>query len=275
MFIRLFQVSALALTLIAAQLTSADIGKALKHEVRSEENKARDPVRKPQQTLEFFGVTPQSTVVEVWPGSGWYTEILAPLLAEKGKLYTAHFSDKFTLLPADYIQKSTAAYAEKLASHPAYKNVTVTEFAPLEGMSVAPDGSADIVLSIRNQFYVFDAEKSMSNALAAFYKALKPGGVLGVVAPRLPENLKDADWQKSGYVPQELWVELAKEAGFVFEGSSDMHLNPKDTADHPQGIWTLPPTLSLGEQDKEKYVAIGEPTRMTLKFRKPTNEKKP
>lgn len=269
MFINLFRASLVLLALFANHHASADISQALKHEVRSEESKARDSFRKPEQTLAFFGVTPESTVVEVWPGSGWYTEILAPLLAEKGKLYSAHFSDKFSLLPADYMQKTRAAYIEKLAAHPVYKNVTVTEFAPLADMSIAPEGSADVVLSIRNQLYLFDKEASMSHALASFYKALKPGGVLGVVAPRLPDHLIDTDWQKSGYVPQALWLKLAKEAGFIFEDSSDIHLNPKDTATHPQGIWTLPPTLSLGEEDKEKYLAIGEPTRMTLKFRKP------
>lgn len=266
----LFRASLLLLASLASYQASADISQALQHEVRTEESKARDAVRKPEQTLTFFEVTPQSTVVEVWPGAGWYTEILAPLLAEKGKLYTAHFSDKFTLLPADYMQGVRTAYTEKLAAHPIYKKVIVTEFAPLADMTIAPEGSADVVLSIRNQFYIFDKETSMSHALANFYKALKPGGVLGVVAPRLPDNLIDTDWHKSGYVPEQLWLKLAKEAGFIFEGSSDLHLNPKDTATHPRGIWTLPPTLSLGEEDREKYLAIGEATRITLKFRKPT-----
>lgn len=266
---RLFmRASLVMLASLASYHVSADISQALKHEVRSEANKARDASRKPEQTLNFFEVTAESTVVEVWPGSGWYTEILAPLLAEKGKLYSAHFSDKFSLLSADYMRESRAAYKEKLAVHPIYKNVTVTEFAPLADMTIAPEGSADVVLSIRNQLYVFDGETSMSHALTSFYKALKPGGVLGVVAPRLPDHLIDTDWQKSGYVPEQLWLKLAEEAGFVLEAKSDMLLNPKDTATHPRGIWTLPPTLALGEEDKEKYLAIGEVTSMVLKFRK-------
>lgn len=269
MLTKLFRVSLLLLATLASYHVNADITQALKHEVRSEESKARDVFRKPEPTLNFFEVTPQSTVVEVWPGSGWYTEILAPLLAEKGKLYSAHFSDKFSLLSADYMRESRAAYKEKLAAHPIYKNVTVTEFAPLADMTIAPDGSADVVLSIRNQLYVFEGEQSMSHALNSFYKALKPGGILGVVAPRLPDDLIDTDWQKSGYVPEQLWLKLAEEAGFVLEAKSDMLLNPKDTATHPRGIWTLPPTLALGEEDKEKYLAIGEVTSMVLKFRKP------
>ena len=121
---------------------TADVGisisKALQHEARTDSNKLRDAMRKPEQTLTFFEVTPQSTVVEIWPGSGWYTEVLAPLLAEQGKLYAAHFSDKFSLLPADYMHKGRADYNSKLASHPVYKNVTVTEFAPLADIDIAP-----------------------------------------------------------------------------------------------------------------------------------------
>lgn len=269
MLTKLIRASLLLLVSLASYHINADISQAVKHEVRSEASKARDQFRKPEQTLNFFEVTAESTVVEVWPGAGWYTEILAPLLAEKGKLYSAHFSDKFSLLSADYMRESRTAYKEKLAAHPVYKNVTVTEFAPLADMAIAPEGSADVVLSIRNQLYVFDGETSMSHALNSFYKALKPGGVLGVVAPRLPDHLIDTDWQKSGYVPEQLWLKLAEEAGFVLEARSDMLLNPKDTATHPRGIWTLPPTLALGEEDKEKYLAIGEVTRMVLKFRKP------
>lgn len=248
---------------------SVTIAQALQHEARTEAYKVRDVVRKPEQTLTFFEVTPQSTVVEVWPGSGWYTEILAPLLTEKGKLYAAHFSDKFTLLPAHYMQKVRADYLEKLAAHAVYSNVTVTEFAPLMDMTIAPANSADVVLSIRNQFYIFDGEESLKHALANFYQALKPGGVLGVVAPRLPEHLLDTDWNKTGYVPKSLWLKLANEAGFSFDGSSDLLLNPKDSADHPAGIWSLPPFLAAGEQDKEKFMAIGEVNQMMLKFRKP------
>ncbi len=271
MLTKLFRVSLLLLASHASFTVTADINQALAHEVRTAENKLRDDARKPVQTLAFFEVTPQSTVVEVWPGAGWYTEILAPLLAEKGKLYAAHFSDKFTLLPADYMQKGRSAFQSKLASHPVYKNVTVTPFAPLAEIAIAPVASADVVLSIRNQLYMFDGETSLKHALANFYQALKPGGVLGVVAPRLPDHLLASDWKKSGYVPQQLWLKLAKEAGFEFEASNDMLLNPKDTADHPSGIWSLPPTLAVEEKDKAKYRAIGEATQMMLKFRKPRN----
>lgn len=248
---------------------STSISQALQHEARTAENKKRDIARKPEQTLVFFEVTPEKTVVEVWPGSGWYTEILAPLLAEKGKLYAAHYSDKFTLLPADYMQKGRTEFNNKLASHPIYKNVTVTDFAPLADIAIAPAASVDVVLSIRNQLYMFEGETSLKHALANFYKALKPGGVLGVVAPRLPDNLLNTEWKKTGYVPEQLWLTLAKEAGFSFEDRDDMLLNPKDTADHPSGIWSLPPTLAGTDEEKAKHLAIGEVNQMVLKFRKP------
>lgn len=269
MLIKLFRASLLLLASHASLNADADVTQAMQHEVRSEDNTVRDAARKPEQTLTLFEVTPQSTVVEVWPGAGWYTELLAPLLAENGKLYAAHFSDKFSLLDAEYMQNGRAEYNKKLASHPIYQNVTVTEFAPLADFSIAPAASADVVLSIRNQLYMFEGEESMKHALTSFYQALKPGGVLGVVAPRLPDHLLNTDWAKSGYIPEQLWLELAKEAGFRFEASSDMLLNPKDTADHPAGIWSLPPTLAGGEKDKEKYLAIGEVNQMVLKFRKP------
>ena len=269
MLTKLLNVSLLLLASHTSFAVSADISQALQHEARTEANKLRDAARKPEQTLAFFEVTPQSTVVEIWPGSGWYTEVLAPLLAEQGKLYAAHFSDQFSLLPADYMQKGLANYHNKLASHPIYKNVTVTEFAPLANIAIAPAGSADVVLSIRNQFYIFDGETSLKHALANFYQAMKPGGVLGVVAPRLPEHLLDTDWKESGYVPEQLWLTLAEQTGFSFEARNDMLLNPKDSAQHPEGVWSLPPTLAGSEAEKAKHLAIGEVNQMVLKFRKP------
>lgn len=269
MFSKFARFSLLLLASQASFIATADISQALQHEVRTEANKVRDDARKPEQTLRFFGVTPQSTVVEIWPGAGWYTEVLAPLLAEQGKLYAAHFSDAFTLLNPQYMQSVRSDYSKKLASHPVYQNVTVTEFAPIANMTIAPPESADFVLSIRNQFYIFEGEQSLRHGLASFYQALKPGGVLGVVAPLLPEDKLETDWQGSGYVPKQLWLELAAEAGFHFEASSDLLHNPKDTADHPDGIWSLPPALAGGDTDREKYLAIGEAHQMVLRFRKP------
>lgn len=250
------------------QADEAAIKAAVNHPVRSSGNKARDVHRHPVETLSFFEVTPKSTVVEISPGSGWYTEILAPLLKAEGKYYAAHQPADAT---SDYAKKSRAAFIEKLAADPVYSAVTVTGFAPTAGYEVAPAGSADVVLTFRNlhNWYMQKGDESLLNAYKSFYAALKPGGVLGVVEHRLPPAKLNTDWTKSGYMPQSLAIKLAEQAGFVLEGTSEVNANPKDTADHPQGVWTLPPSLALKEQDKAKYLAIGESDRMTLKFRKP------
>jgi predicted methyltransferase len=250
------------------QADEAAIKAAVNHPVRSSGNKARDVHRHPVETLSFFEVTPKSSVVEIAPGSGWYTEILAPLLKEQGKYYAAHQPADAT---SEYAKKSRAAFIEKLAADPIYSAVTVTGFAPTAGYEVAPAGSADVVLTFRNlhNWYMQKGDESLLNAYKSFYTALKPGGVLGVVEHRLPAAKLNTDWTKSGYMPQSLAIKLAEQAGFVLEGTSEVNANPKDTADHPQGVWTLPPSLALKEQDKAKYLAIGESDRMTLKFRKP------
>lgn len=251
--------------------SETDTQAAVNHPVRSAANKARDAHRHPVETLSFFEVMPTSTVVEVSPGGGWYTEILAPLLKEKGKYYAAHQPAEAT---SDYAKKTLSAFHAKLAADPVYSNVTVTGFAADKAYDIAPAGSADVVLTFRNlhNWYMQKGEESLLTAYKSFYTALKPGGVLGVVEHRLPEAKASGDWTKSGYVPQSLAVKLALQAGFVLEGTSEVNANPKDTADHPQGVWTLPPSLALKDQDKAKYQAIGESDRMTLKFRKPKAE---
>jgi predicted methyltransferase len=263
----------LASALVWSQFAFADssttaLQQAVQNPARTEANKARDQYRHPVETLAFFGVTPQSTVVEIAPGAGWYTEILAPLLAKEGKYYAAHFPANSS---SEYAKRNLAAYKEKLAADPAYSQVVLTEFSPLPDQQVAPANSADLVLTFRNlhNWYMQKGEQGMIDAFTAFYAALKPGAVLGVVEHRLPEDKLTEDWLKSGYFPQSLAIKLAEQVGFVFEQSSEINANPKDTADHPGGVWTLPPTLSQKEQDKDKYLAIGESDRMTLKFRKP------
>ncbi|MCT6698521.1 class I SAM-dependent methyltransferase [Rheinheimera sp. 4Y26] len=241
---------------------------AINHPNRSAVNKARDVHRHPYETLSFFDVKADSTVVEISPGGGWYTEILAPLLKEKGKYYAAHQPADAT---SDYAKRTRAAYLEKLASDPVYSAVTVTGFAPDKMYQVAPAGSADVVLTFRNLHNWYEKDKGEASLLTAFktfHAALKPGGVLGVVEHRLPESKLNTDWTESGYMPQSMVIRVAEQAGFVLDGTSEVNANPKDTADHPKGVWTLPPVLALKEQDKAKYIAIGESDRMTLKFRK-------
>ena len=263
-------------SLVLSQFSFADtattaLQQAVQNPARTEANKVRDQYRHPVETLAFFGVTPQSTVVEIAPGAGWYTEILAPLLAKEGKYYAAHFPANST---SEYATRNLKAFKEKLAADDAYSQVVITEFSPLPNQQVAPANSADVVLTFRNlhNWYMQKGEQGMIDAFASFYAALKPGAVLGVVEHRLPEDKKSADWLKSGYFPQSLAVELAQKAGFVLEESSEINANPKDTADHPGGVWALPPTYTNKEQDKAKYQAIGESDRMTLKFRKPATK---
>jgi predicted methyltransferase len=263
-------VTALSITL--AGCTSTDINTLIdktataKH--RSSENIARDNYRHPKQTLEFFGLQPEMTVVEVWPGSGWYTEILAPVLKNNGQYFAAHF-------PSDsevkYYQRSLNTFQDKLTTSAVYKNVNVSEFYPGTHHSIAPKGTADLVLTFRNlhNWYMQKDVAGINEAFKAFYTALKPGGVLGIVDHRLPEDNDGAKAKRSGYVKQSWVIELAQQAGFILEATSEINANPLDKADHDKGVWTLPPRLALGEKEIKKYQAIGESDRMTLKFIKP------
>lgn len=258
-------------SLLSSTVTHAStaLEQAAQNPSRTAEFTKRDKYRNPAATLAFFEVTPKSTVVEISPGAGWYTEILAPLLANEGVYYAAHFPANAT----GFGQRSRAAFVEKMASSESYSKVHLTEFSPTADSMIAPANSADVVLTFRNlhNWYMAAGDQALLAAFKQFYTALKPGGVLGIVEHRLPESQLDSDWTNTGYMPQSLTIKLAEQAGFVFESSSDINANPADTADHPSGVWTLPPSLRLGEQDKDKYLAIGESDRMTLKFRKPLN----
>lgn len=240
---------------------------------RSTSNKLRDDFRNPVETLQFFGIEPDMTVVEVWPGSGWYTEILAPYLQAQGQLYAAHFPASET---RTYYAKSRQDFADRIVSDPYFSDIILTEFAPLADSEIAPPASADMVLTFRNlhNWYMAHGEEGVEGAFNDFYEALKPGGVLGVVDHRLPEDRPDEDMASTGYMKESWVIEQAEQAGFVLDATSDVNANPDDTADHPRGVWTLPPTLRLGEDNRDYYVGIGESDRFTLRFVKPetTNE---
>jgi predicted methyltransferase len=240
----------------------SDAASALKSAVdspgRSSEERARDQYRHPIETLTFFGIKPEMTVVEIWPGAGWYTDILAPYLHDQGKLYAAIAKGE-----------NAAEYKNKLADDPArFGKVTVTQLDPPDKMQIAPAGSADMVVTFRNVHNWMRGGNGEA-VFKAMYTALKPGGVLGVEEhrgdPGKPQDPKAA----SGYVREDYVITLAEEAGFILAGKSDVNANPRDTKDYARGVWTLPPTLRLGDTDKAKYLAIGESDRMTLKFIKP------
>ncbi|MBL6749357.1 MAG: class I SAM-dependent methyltransferase [Nevskia sp.] len=235
---------------------------------RTPEFRARDRYRHPLQTLRFFGIRPDMTVVEIWPGRGWYSEILAPYLKDKGHLYAAVPQAGGEIANAE-VRADFEAFSRKFTGDAAhYGSVTITQFKPPEHVQICPPGSADLVLTFRN-VHNWIAAGYEQDAFKAFYAALKPGGVLGVVEHRARPYTTLEQTRNSGYVNEAYIKALAANAGFRFAGASPVNDNPKDTKDYPEGVWTLPPTLTLGGKDKAKYLAIGESDRMTLKFVKP------
>ena len=245
---------------------AADLPETLKGEHRSEATSARDSARHPVETLTFFEVQPSDVVVEISPGGGWYTEILAPYLRDQGTLYAAHFPAKSEV---GYYQRSRQGFLEKMAATPGvYDQVKVTEFIPEQPSAAGPEGMADKVLTFRNVHNWLKAGYG-EQAFSAFFHMLKKGGVLGVVEHRAKPGTSLDVMKLSGYVTEAEVIRLAEQAGFVLEARSDVNANPKDTAKHPKGVWTLPPSLALQDEDRDKYLAIGESDRMTLRFRKP------
>lgn len=246
----------LVLAAAGAQAQGTDpLKAAVAAEHRSVGNVARDAWRHPYETLAFFGIRPTDTVVELAPGGGWYTEILAPYLREQGQLYAA--------------DGGSARFRAKMDSMAVYGKVRISAFDPAKGLlDIAPPGSADAVLTFRNVHNWMDAGKAQEVFDAAF-KALKPGGVLGVEEHRLPASRSQDAKAPTGYVHEATVIRFAEAAGFRLAGRSEVNANARDNADHPDGVWTLPPTYALKDRDRAKYQAIGESDRMTLKFVKP------
>jgi predicted methyltransferase len=223
---------------------------------------ARDPARHPLEELGFFGVAPSMTVVELWPGGGYWTEILGPYLAPKGHYYVA--------VQTVGDAADTAKWHERVAAQGThYGTIHETKLGPGE-YEIAPAGSADVVLTFRN-LHNWMKGGYAEQALAACYTALKPGGILGIEEHRGSNDTPQDKQAKSGYVRQDYTVALAEKAGFKLIGSSELDANPKDTKDWPGGVWTLPPTLSQKDVDRDKYLAIGEADNFILKFQKPAS----
>lgn len=229
---------------------------------------ARDAWRHPYETLQFFGIQPHHTVVELSPGGGWYTEILAPYLRDKGLL----------ILGADdpesseaYYRRSAERLKARLDAQPAvYDKVKVAVFAPPAKLAYAAPASADMVLTFRNVHnWAASGEDVTRAAFKSAFEALKPGGVFGVVDHRLPADRPQDPKVSSGYLHVSYVSRLAESVGFKLAGSSEINANPRDTADHNKGVWALPPTYANKEVDRARYESIGESDRMTLKFVKP------
>ena len=254
--------------------TSAALDAAIAGAHRSAANKARDRYRHPKETLEFFGLRRDMTVVEIWPGGGWYTDILAPVLEDEGKLYAAQYGAN---APFPYQREEMDALRAKLARAPdVYGDVTMTALAFPEELTIAPRESADLVVTFRNVHNWFDPGYGLdANRLAfvAMFDALKPGGILGIVDHRWPDPATEDPQASNGYVSEERTIEHAETAGFELAGRSDVNRNPRDTHDHPNGVWTLPPDLAVRDPaDRQRYLDIGESDRFTLKFVKPAAE---
>ncbi|BAY14204.1 hypothetical protein NIES2098_74020 (plasmid) [Calothrix sp. NIES-2098] len=233
----------------------------LKSSHRSEQNRLRDKYRHPAETLEFFGLRSNMTVVELWPGGGWYTEILSPFLAPKGQLIVTNLALRTS--------KPALAFQEKLAANPEiFGKVKVAQINPPNELTLAPDNSVDMVVTFRNIHNWVKAGYD-GQVYAAAYKALKPGGILGVEEHRAKVGTSLAESIKTGYMSEDGVIAAVQKAGFKLVGKSEINANPKDTKDYQGGVWTLPPTLSQGQKDKQRFLLIGESDRMTLKFVKP------
>ncbi len=235
---------------------------------RSDASRARDVYRHPRETLAFFGIREDMTVLEVWPGAGgWYTELLAPLLREHGRYIAAGLDPKND---SKFARDSVRAFRVMLDATPElYDKVEVTALDYPGALAPVPAASADLVVTFRNLHNWLARDGAAPAMLAAVYAALKPGGILGVVDHRADPAAAVDPKAKSGYVNERLAIELVEHAGFEFIGASAVNANAKDDHDHELGVWTLPPTWRLGDRDRAKYAAIGESDRFTLRFRKP------
>ena len=234
---------------------------------RSADHVARNRYRHPVETLSWFGFRDHMTVVEISPGgAGWYTEILGPFLKDCGRYYAASYDPESEV---EYQRRNAARFREKVDASPDYfGEVKVTVLAPPEKLNIAPAGSADMVVTFRNTHgWVNDGVAG--EVFAAMYRVLKPGGTLGLVQHRGDPNGPQDPRAGSGYLRQDVVIAIAEAAGFEFVDSTEINANPADDRDHPEGVWTLPPRLRLEDTDRDKYLAIGESDRMTLKFRKP------
>lgn len=252
----------------AADDVAAKLDEVLAGDHRDPKNAARDRYRHPKDTLLFFGLRPNMTVVEVWPSAGWWTEILAPLLRDEGRYYAAYFATQWEKTP-DFAKKREKEFDQKLAARPdLYGKVIKTYLLAPQFPDAAPKGSADMVLTFRN-VHNWAKAGNADAMFKVFFEVLKRGGVLGVKDHRATPGTPFEQQIQSGYMTEEYVIQTAQKAGFRLEARSEINANPNDTKDYPDGVWTLPPTLRLGDKDKEKYLAIGESDRMTLKFVKP------
>jgi predicted methyltransferase len=263
--LRLLQILMLGL---ASPALAADDGKlkaVIAGDQRPADQKVRDQYRHPYETLQFFGIRKDMTVLEIYPGAGWYTQILAPYLKDDGKLIAAVY-DRDPKTQKDWMPKYNKQFTDAFeGKSDVYGTIGVVDMVPPDRVDLASAGSVDMILDFRNAHNWI--ELGGDKVAAGWFKALKQGGVLGIIEHRRAEG-KPED-SESGYLHQKRIVDLMVKNGFKLAAASELNGNPKDTTDHPEGVWTLPPSLALGGEKSAEYVAIGESDRMTLKFVKP------
>lgn len=254
---------------------AADLTALAQHSFRSAEDKARNQYRHPVETLTFFGIKPTMSVLEIWPARGWYTEILAPYLKDQGKLSIANFRVDDGTMQDDrkiFWSRISEKLSQRILKHKEhFGQVQQTEFDPPAYMYLGSSRQYDMVLSFRNA-HIWNEQGYLLDVFRAVFDVLKPGGVFGIVEHRASRVSEISSSAVEGYLDESYIIAVAEQAGFTLQAKSEINANPKDTKDYPKGVYALPPTLAMGTVDREKYLAIGESDRMTLKFVKAASQ---
>jgi predicted methyltransferase len=263
----------LSINILANPATANDLDEVLASSTRSDENKSRDQARHPKETIEFFGTKPTDHIMEVWPGDGWYSEILASYVKEQG-LFTAITFGTGNINSKDKKEaswsKNALLYTEKMSNQDVYGEVNFFEFEPPKPFNTQGIKPVDVAYVIRT-LHIWDELGAFTQGLKSIYDVLKPGGVLAIVQHRGNAISQNASSAVEGYLDERYVINTAERNGFKLVASSEINLNLKDTKDHPKGVYALPPVLAMGSKDRDRYLTIGESDRMTLKFIKTIN----
>jgi len=269
----IFVIGLLSINILANSVLANELDKVLASSHRSEENKSRDKARHPKETIDFFGTKPTDHVMEIWPGDGWYSEILAPYVKDKGQFTAVTFSTG-NLNSKDKKEvswsKNALSYREKMSDQDIYGNVDFYEFEPQKPFDTQNIKPVDVVYVVRT-FHIWDELGAFAQGLKSIYEVLKPEGILAVVQHRGNAISQNASSAVEGYLDERYVIDTAERNGFKLVASSEVNLNLKDTKDYPKGVYALPPVLAMGGTERDKYLAIGESDRMTLKFIKTVN----